>query len=139
MRNTSNRRPRSGKTVMQKPPLMAVLWGLVIACIVTAVGLMVGAYLLDQAIISGGASQYLWIITIVSMAAMVTGGGYAAHKSEEKPILMAAAVGGLYVLLRIVISYAVNDGIPMNMEWWVQMLLALGASLLGALMGKRRK
>ena len=113
-----------------------ILIGLGIACLVTAAGLAVGAWLLDQNLIMGGQKQYIGMVLVITGAALLAAGWYTACHSQRSGIRNAIIAGIVYILLRAAIGLFFVEGWVPGALWWLQSGVQLAAVVLGGFLGR---
>ena len=120
-------------------PVKSVLMGLILAYGITTAGILLSAVLLNAGVLSGSPKQYVLLVMVIVVIAVLAGSLLTAKKSESGGFKWALIMGVLYLAIRMLVSFGVNG---MNLfvgNLATEIISTLGTAALGGILGGRRK
>ena len=122
-----------GKNVIMK----SIVTGVLIAVIITGIGILAGAWMLDQQWLAGGDSQYVQIIWGITAVAVGCGAFCAAMRCVKAAMMVSLMIVAIYIVLRIVFSILYGDGTVLDAAGVRLAIMQTGAAVLCGMIGRK--
>ena len=116
-----------------------ILKGLLMASLLTGIGILIGAWVLEQNWIQDGEDTYIGITAAIAAVSLIISGGVVSRAVECKKIFTAFCVGIGYIGIRIIIAYLLMEEWNPTSVWWGQSALQIVAAMIGGCIGKVTK